>query len=146
MNQTYKDNASERHSAILFKTLVETRERLFDLMRLLWSYDQVKTSRSGCDLRSGNDFFTEAPVWSFEAYVEADLVNGENICWWLDLTYNDSQWVISSNVSITQGDVLFTFPDRSSSEISKICDEIRSAAKELIETVERLPRLGQKRL
>jgi hypothetical protein len=64
----------------------------------------------------------------------------------LDLTYNDSQWVISSNVSITQGDVLFTFPDRSSSEISKICDEIRSAAKELIETVERLPRLGQKRL
>ena len=69
MNQEQKDNAGERDSAILFKTLAEARERLFDLMRQLWSYDQVKTSGSGCDLRSGKDFFTEAPVWSFEGYV-----------------------------------------------------------------------------
>jgi len=62
MNQEQKDNASERDNAILFKTLAEARERLLDLMRLLWSYDQVKTSRSGCDLWSGKDFFTEAPA------------------------------------------------------------------------------------
>jgi hypothetical protein len=90
MNQEQKANASECENAILFKTLAEARERLFDLMRLLSSYDQVKTSRSGCDLRRGKDFFTKAPVWSIEAYVEADLVNGENLCWWLDLTWNSS--------------------------------------------------------
>jgi len=76
MNQEQKDNASERDSVILFKTFGEARERLFDLMRVLWSYDQVKSSLSYCDMRSGTELLTEAPVWSFEAYVEADLLNG----------------------------------------------------------------------
>src|SRR5882724_3648373 len=145
MNQEQKDNASERDNAILFKTLAEARERLLDLMRLLWSYDQVKTSRSGCDLRSGNDFFTEAPVWSFEAYVEADLVNGENICWWLDLRCNSSIWVVGANVSVTQGDMLIDFPDRSSGEVLKACEDVKAVVQDLLVTVEGIPRLGQKK-
>ncbi len=144
MNQEQKDNAGERDNAILFKTLAEARERLFDLMRLLWSYDQVKTSTSYCDLRSGKDF-TEAPVWSFEAYVEADLVNGENLCWWLDLTWNSSTWVVGVNVSVTQGDVLIDFPGRSSREVLKACEDLKAAVQDLVATVERIPRLGQKK-
>ena len=146
MNQEQKDNASERDDATLFKTLAEARERLFDLMRLLWRYDQVKTSDSGCDLRRGKDFFREVPVWSFEAYVEADLVNGENICWWLDLTWNSSTWVVDANVSVTQGDVLIKFPDRSSGEVLKACEDVKAAVQDLLATVERVPRLGQKKV
>jgi len=145
MNQEQKDNASERDNAILLKTLAKARERLFDLMRLLSSYDQVKTSRSGCDLRSGKDFFTEAPAWSFEVYVEADMVNGENLCWWLDLTWNASTWVVGVNVSVTQGDTLIDFPDRSSREILKACEDMKAAVQDLLATVERIPRLGQKK-
>src|SRR6267142_1096679 len=145
MNQEQKDNASERDNAILLKTLAKARERLFDLMRLLSSYDQVMTSRSGCDLRSGKDFFTEAPVWSFEVYVEADMVNGENLCWWLDLTWNASTWVVGVNVSVTQGDTLIDFPDRSSREILKACEDMKAAVQDLLATVERIPRLGQKK-
>ena len=145
MNQEQKDNAGERDSAILFKTLAEARERLFDLMRLLWGYDQVKTSSSFCDLRSGKDCFTEAPVWSFEVYVEADLVNGKNICWWLDLSYNSSIWVVGANVSVTQGDTLINFSDRSSGEVLKVCEDVKAAVQHLLVTVERVPRLGQKK-
>jgi len=145
MNQEQKDNMSERDNVILFKTLAEARERLFDLMRLLWSYEQVKTSLSGCDMRSGKEFFTEAPVWSFEAYVEADLLNGENICWWLDLTWNSSTWVVGVNVSVTQGDVLIEFPDRSSGEVLKACEDVKAGVQDLLATVERIPRLGQKK-
>jgi len=145
MNQEQKDNASERDNAILFKTLAEARERLFDLMRLLWSYDQVKSSLSYCDMRSGTELLTEAPVWSFEAYVETDLLNGENICWWLDLRWNSSIWVVGVNVSVTQGDVLIQFPDRSSREVLKACEDVKAAVQDLLATVERIGRLGQKK-
>ena len=105
----------------------------------------MKTSRSGCDLGSGKDFFTEAPVWSFEAYVEADLVNGETLCWWLDLTWNSSTWVVGVNVSVTQGDLLIDFPDRSSHEVLKACEDVKAAVQDLLATMERVPQLGQKK-
>jgi ethanolamine utilization microcompartment shell protein EutS len=53
--------------------------------------------------------------------------------------------VVGANISVTQGDVLIDFPDRSSGEVLKACEDVKAAAQNLLATVERIPRLGQKK-
>ena len=54
-------------------------------------------------------------------------------------------WVVGANVSVTQGDVLIGFPDRSSCEVLKACEDVKAAVQDLLATVERVPQLGQKK-
>jgi hypothetical protein len=125
-------------------TLVQARERMLDLMRTLWRYENVSKSRSGCDLRRYG-LASEAAVWTFEAYVEADLNNDQNICWWAELTFDGSGWKVAGHVSVTEGDTLLSFLERRSDNPESAGRDLQESVQSLIESINDLPQLGLRR-
>jgi hypothetical protein len=77
-----------------------------------------------------------------ERYVEADLRDGRNICWWLDMSPGGGNWVIQSRVYVSHGDDIHVFDDRLAATLDHLVQQLDQATGDLIETVDRLPALG----
>ena len=91
---------------------------------------------TGVDLRR----YGSEPVW--EVYVEAELPNGDSLCWWLEVRHQDQQWAIEAKVfaQTTQGqETLVSVVDRVLPSTAAIPDEIRIATIALLATADSLP-------
>lgn len=72
---------------------------------------------------------------ALERYVEADVRDGRNICWWLDMTRGDGTWVIQSRVYESHGDNIRVFDDRLADSLDNLIRQMDEAATDLIRTV-----------
>ena len=83
------------------------------------------------------------PKWPplAEAYVEAECSNGDVICYWLEISLADSQWVVETRVMINGPDrdcqdTLQEFPNRCAATLEGVVAELSGAVSNLITAAE----------
>jgi len=70
-----------------------------------------------------------------EAYAEAELTNGNSICWWLELNWNEPNWLIEASVLVNdnQGQMtLKEFQDKTANSVDDLVVQLRNAISELV--------------
>src|SRR5436305_44745 len=104
------DRASQQ-GAQLMSALAAANERLVDLAIELRARPSVKSVLNAVSLRS----YRSGPM--LEAYVDATGLNGDNIGYWLELSWTADEWVIGTSIAINRAneeyqDTLQAFPER----------------------------------
>jgi len=116
----------------LLKVLASSSERFNSFAASLRHRPEVAEVRKGFDLRG----YTSGPM--VEAYVDATLHNGDSVCWWLELSWdNDGSWHIENKVLHTHRegqDNLQEFPEKTASSLRVLMDQWDRATSELIES------------
>ncbi len=91
----------------------------------------VESATSRLDCRSYSS------AVSLEAYVDAELVSGDSLCWWLEVTRRDSEWALEASVRLTTSsgqDSLWEYEIASHGDWRSVVAGLPSAAQELART------------
>lgn len=93
------------------------------------SRPEVARVRRGCDLRK----YTTGAV--LEAYVDVETHKAHAFSWWLEMRWDQHQWLIES--SVRQGhqdgqDVHIEFPDRVAESLDDLIQHLRHATHDLL--------------
>jgi hypothetical protein len=115
------------NAAQIIESFAEACERMNSFARALRAQGWFGVIRTGADIRKYES------GWRLEKFIEAELNSekGEWACWWLEIGLRKGQWLISSNISITNSEIHLEFEDRQagSNEELKIC--LNSAVSDL---------------
>ena len=92
-------DSNERCSKII-DYFAESCERMNDFQRTLDRTNQFRQVTSGSNIRKYLD------GWKLEKWIEAELnpLEGLWACWWLELGFENGQWLVHTNVSISHSD------------------------------------------
>jgi hypothetical protein len=85
--------------------------------------------------RMRNPFGVEQIYYGFEYYFDVFLRNDNAICWHMDVSWDEEQWVIESHVSIPGrygSETIKQFPDRFASSVDQFVVELSAATKQLV--------------
>jgi hypothetical protein len=77
----------------------------------------------------------EVPYYGFAYYVEVLLRNDNEVCWHMDVSWNEAKWVIETFVSIPGKDCSETikeFPNRFAHSVDEFIVELTAGTKQLV--------------
>jgi len=113
----------------LLESLAHCNEALIELCLSLRSSPHVTNVQRRFDCRA---YETGVMI---EAYAEAELTNGNSICWWLELNWNEPNWLIEASVLVNdnQGQMtLKEFQDKTANSVDDLVVQLRNAISELV--------------
>jgi hypothetical protein len=117
----------------LLEIIATVMERVTDLQPKLRVLPSVEATRSGLDIRK----YSGAAV---EMYVEADLKDTRNICWWLEFSLeSDERWHVESRIYESHGDVLHRFADVAAEDLASLAEAVQEAAQSLVGSIDVIP-------
>jgi hypothetical protein len=137
------DKGSKDASRTL-EVIASSHETLINLARTLRSHGEVIDATEAIELRN----FQSGPT--VEEYVDAELRNGFGICWWLEVNWNENQWVIESRVTVTKLKVdegssdLMIFPERRAETLDEFLRCLQEATNELIQSLDLIDLAGMR--
>jgi len=109
--------------------IAEHREAMLQLCRRLREHPRVVEARSGLDVRA-----YQAPGTVLESWVEAEVLDGTVLCWWLELRWEGDRWRIEASVLRNDDggqDTARASPERSLFSLAAFAEELRKATAEL---------------
>jgi hypothetical protein len=122
----------DREGMVMSKLLGEictTSEALVTLAVDFRSRAGVAQVIRGCDLRK----YQTGPV--LEAYVDVETQSSKAFSWWLEVRWDQEQWIIESSIreSHQNGqDMLIEFPDRVATSLDDLVKSLRHATNDLM--------------
>lgn len=117
----------------LLDIIAAVMERVSDLQRKLGSSQLVEITRSGLDIRK----YSGAAV---QVYVEADVREDRNICWWLEFSVrSDDTWLIESSIYESHGEILHRFADVAAEDLEDLAEVVQGAADNLLASIDIIP-------
>src|SRR6266496_232077 len=127
------DNQS-KHAKRALEAIALTHKRLIDLsIKLRFRSDVIEVLQDVYvrGYESGS---------TVEGYVDAKLHNGKGICWWLEINWDEDNWLIESRVTVSnlrmdQGSKdLMRFNDRAAETLDEFVVRLEEATSELVES------------
>lgn len=120
-------DADSAASTKLLESIAGSNEQFIALSQWLRSLPEIKVTR-GFECRA----YKSGTM--IEAYVEAEVDENKTVCWWLDVGWNNEQWLIESSVLLNddQGQkVLRTFPTRTARSLDDFVTQLAEATEDL---------------
>ena len=121
------DEASGQSIRVL-ECIAGCNEKLIELSQWLRSFPAITASR-GFECRAYDSGTT------LEGYVEVELDEKTTLCWWLDVTWNNANWLIQSSVLLNNeaGQTrLKDFPSRMPTTVDDFINQMNEATSDLI--------------
>ena len=114
----------------LLEAIATSNEELVSLSEMLRSHPSVIRVLRGFDCRN---YRTGVRL---EWYVDAELRSGHGMCWSVDVSWAEANWVISSKISINRNgdqgqDVLKEFADKSAQTLKDFISQLRDTMSDL---------------
>ncbi len=116
---------SMQTTARMLEALSKTNERLIAMYSQLRRRAEVSSVTHEMDLRG----------YYFDFYVQAYLTSGKDLCWCLEIEWNDVKWIIRSAVVYQQEgmqETLIEFPERIAKCIDEVLMELEEATTALV--------------
>jgi hypothetical protein len=124
-DESQQDNAAKR----LLEAVAETNKLLKDHAVQLRRNSIATNARTSLEAVS----YTEGPV--LEGYVEAELPNGDSVCWCLDIRWNEHSWIIEATLDRKSGDRQRTvkeLPSLMTGDLESFLNALRRMVRELL--------------
>ena len=125
MDESVQDNAAKR----LLEALAETNKLLREHAVQLRRSSIAASTKTSLEAVS----YTNGPV--LEGYVEAELPNGDSVCWCLDIRWNPHSWVIEATLDQKSGDRQKTvkeLPPQTPGDFESFLNVLRRMVRELL--------------
>jgi hypothetical protein len=124
-------DVASKHAAQFFDAMAAANERLVALARALRPRPLVAQVLDSVALRS---YRTGAAL---DCYVEATSVTNDAICYWLQLSRAETEWLIETSVTINRAeqeyqDVLKEFPERRAASLKAVIEQLDEAVSDLV--------------
>lgn len=81
----------------------------------------------------------EVPYYGFSYYVEVLLRNGNEVCWHIDVSWDEAKWIIETFVSIPGkecSETIKEFPNRLAHSVDELIAELKAGTKQLVDCAE----------
>jgi hypothetical protein len=76
-----------------------------------------------------------------ECFVDAEMINGRAVVWWLEFRFADGNWIIESSLNRNAGsgeEQLIGLPTRFAVEDDELIAELQGAARALLATLSQI--------
>jgi len=124
-------DAASRQAVTMLEALARCSASFVDLSQTLRASPSVTAVVRGFDCRGYQSGTT------VEAYADAELANGQSICWWLEITWNEQHWLIHTSVLVNDehGQRPYKeFADRNPTTLDEFVVQLEDAYSELIKS------------
>ena len=138
-------DTESRYVIKFLETLADSELELGELARRLRSRPDVVSSFCSLDCSKYQHLFrypTPVALVTIEGYVDIELRNGKRIAWWLEVNWNDEQWIIESCVLLNdnQGqniqEAIKEFPDRTAETLDECIEQLSKAISDLVNSAD----------
>jgi len=122
-------DTQSQYATKLLKVMATNHRRFDDFARQLRSRSEVSSVVSSLHPQQ---YSVESML---ECYVDAELVNGKAICWWLEVTWDNTTWHIETRVLVNDEQGQYTikeFPDRATETFDGFLEQFTQATVELL--------------
>jgi hypothetical protein len=119
---TFDMDAESKQVIGLLEAVATSNEKLISLSQTLRSHPAVVRVLRGFDCR-----YYQTGVM-LEWYVDAELQNGYGMCWWVDVSWTEINWIIESRISINRDqnqEVLKEFPGKSPETLDELINQLK---------------------
>lgn len=115
----------------LLEPMAAASEVLNRLEARLLGLPVVTKTHRGLDIRTYHSGLV------VERYVEADLIDTRNICWWLEFSpTNNDHWRIEASIYVSHGEVLHRFPDAIAGNLAELASILKGVSRNLETSIE----------
>lgn len=121
--------AVEPSGVQLLEAILDADERLRALAATLRENHHVRQVKQNLACRRF------ASNVGLEGYVDAELISGRALCWWIEGHWDQSRWIIESDIRVIhqQGqDLVLSLPDREASSLIEFAQELGDAVGALV--------------
>lgn len=125
INESAQDNAAKR----LLEAVAETNKLLREHAVQLRRSSAATSAQTSLEVVS----YKKGPV--LEGYVEAELPNGNSVCWCLDVRWNQHSWTIEATLDRKSGDRQQTvkeLPSQTAGDFESFLNALRWMVRELL--------------
>ena len=125
-------DAESRYAVKLLEALGNSNRQFIELAQRLRSRSNV------ISVLHSLECLKQGAHASLEGYVDVELQNGNAVAWWLEVNWNDEQWVIESCVLLNDNQppsvqrTIKEFPDRLAETLDECIEQLRKATLDLV--------------
>ena len=116
-------------ASILLERIGATNEALIELAQDIRSRPEVSQVVRSLDVRK----YKTGPV--LEAYVDVETYRAKAFCWWLEVRWDETQWIVEYSVRSHHQygqDVVIEFPERVSKSLEEFLGNLEHATQDLV--------------
>lgn len=124
----------------LLRAIGRLRRRLIDFSRVVRSELEPATVTMDVVIPNYERTFPESPEYLLEAYVEAELVNGNAVDWGLDVTHDGQVWHFEPSVTWSGQDEVVSVAARTCEHVADFGPELSATLDSLFATLEEVSR------